>query len=159
VPRFSVGLSLLLALACSRAPVTGEEAPQPGPERSKPALRVRASGQLGPGRGTLVVDIRPPSGGKLRSGGPLVVRAAGEHLHFPASLRTRLDPAELPVKLPVVVEDGAWGPAVVELSYYHCGDGGAGACRHEQASLIVDLDLTGPGAGGEAYLVHQPESG
>jgi hypothetical protein len=137
-------------------PTPGASArPSPLIEASKLQF-VEAVGQLGPGPGTLIVDIQPPPGAKLTKGSPLVVRAAGQDLVFPKTVKEELDPAKLPLRLPVVVADGARGPARVDLSYYYCTTGEQGSCRPERARLEVRLDLTGSGDGGEAHFSHRP---
>jgi hypothetical protein len=120
--------------------------------------RLRAAGRLGPGRGTLIVDVAPPIGGKLTRGTPLVVnaRATGRGLRFPKpELRTKLGGDALPLRIPVDVDAGAEGRALVELSYFWCTKGDSGACIPVQAKLDVDLDVTGGGAGGEARITHR----
>ncbi len=117
---------------------------------------VKATGQLGPGPGTLVISIAPPPKAKLTEGSPLSVVARGEHLSFPKRIKTKLSKAGLPIRLPIVVADGAMGPAEVDLTYYWCTEGNEAACRPERAKLVVDLDLSGDAPGGEAHLVHRP---
>lgn len=104
----------------------------------------------------LIIDLAPPPGAKLTEGAPLKVTASGEHLRFPQSLSTKLDPAALPIRLPVDVADGATGSAEVDLSYYYCTSGDDGSCQPEHAYLTVELDLTGDAAGGEAHFRHSP---
>ena len=125
---------------------------------STSTVHLRAAGQLGPGRGTLLVDLKAPEGGKLTEGGPLVVRATGEDLSFPERLRTRLKAADLPLRLPVDVADGAQGTAEVELHYYWCRSGASASCQPERAKLYVELDLSGSHPGGEAHLTHRPRA-
>lgn len=115
---------------------------------------VRASGQLGPGRGTIIIDIAPAPGGELTEDAPLIVEARGDGLSFPERIKTRLDPAKLPIRLPVDVADGALGPAHIELSYYWCRDGKAKSCNPERARLTVGLRLDGDAPGGEAHFTH-----
>lgn len=118
------------------------------------AKRVRAIGQLGPGRGTLVISLEAPKRGKLTDGAPLRVEARGEHLSFPTSIRESLDSRRLPLRIPIDVADGAMGPAEVDLSYYWCGHEEGAACHPEHARLLVELDVTGDAPGGEAHLTH-----
>jgi len=163
--RFLASFAMLTALAASgcsersapTAPTAASTATVPARAAlgNAPRSHVKAIGQLGPGRGTLVISIRPPNGGKLTVGAPLVVEASGEHLRFPRRVSTRLDPAALPLRLPIEVADGATGPAYVKLSYYWCGTGDEKACRPEKAELVVDLDTSGDAPGGEAHLDHR----
>ena len=118
------------------------------------AKRVRAIGQLGPGRGTLVISLEPPKSGTLTEGAPLSVEARGDHLTFPARVRESLDSRRLPLRVPIDVADGALGPAEVDLSYYWCGHEEGAACHPERVKLIVELDMTGDAPGGEAHLTH-----
>ena len=118
-------------------------------------VHTKAHGQLGPGRGTLLVGLEPPEGGKLTAGAPFSVEATGEHLKFPKKVRASLDPAKLPVRLPVDVVDGATGPARVKLSFYWCKTGDEAACTPERVELVVALDLTGDAAGGEAFVSYR----
>jgi hypothetical protein len=158
-----VGLLALVgtSVGCSKTP-SGDAGAAMGPavvaEDTAPALHqdhVKAVGQLGPGRGTLVISLAPPHGGKLTEGSPLVVEARGEHLGFPKKLRTKLALDALPLRVPVDVADGATGPAYVKLSYFWCGTGDEKACRPERTELVVDLDTSGDAPGGEAHLVHR----
>lgn len=135
-----------------------DEVAQHEPDAPKVTTRVKAQGQLGPGRGTLLIDLRPPADGKLTEGAPLRVSARGRDLSFPQAIRTQLDMDELPVRLPIVVSDGAADPAEVDLTYYWCSHGDSGSCHPVRARLLVELDLSGAGAGGEAHLVHRPDS-
>jgi hypothetical protein len=119
-------------------------------------VHVRAEGQLGPGVNTLFIDIAPPEGAKLTLDSPLSVRGSGGiGLHFPSRLSGPLSAHPMPLRLPIDVSDGATGPARVEVTYYWCTDGSEAACRREQASLNVELDLTGANAGGEAHLTYR----
>jgi hypothetical protein len=121
-----------------------------------PRVHVRAEGQLGPGRGVLLIDLAAPEGAKLTLDAPLAVSASGGiGLEFPKKLGGALSEHHLPLSLPIEVEDGATGPALVELSYYWCTEGNEAACRREQTRLSVELDLTGSGAGGEAHLSYR----
>jgi hypothetical protein len=149
------------------------QAPTPGPAeraaRSVPAPRaaepaadepvpshVRAQGQLGPGAGVLLIDLAAPEGAKLTLDAPMSARGSGGiGLGFPLRLTGPLGQQSMPLRLPVQVEDGATGPAQVELSYYWCTEGNEAACRRELALLTIDLDLTGSGDGGEAHLSHR----
>lgn len=160
VRTIAVVVALGLAVtACDRRKVHEHQAfaavdTEPA-EAPAAARHVRAVGQLGPGRGTLVVSLEPPKNGKLTSGAPLSVEARGEHLKFPARIEAKLDPDKLPLRIPVDVADGATGPAHVKLHYYWCGIGEGSACRPERAELVVELDTTGDAAGGEAHLTHR----
>lgn len=159
---------MTLALACDlqdappavsidpMAPPAEAHAPSIAPTGPVTRKHIQAEGQLGPGRGTLIVDIQPPVGAKLTEGAPLVVHAKGQDLGFPKRLRTMLDLEQLPLKLPIDVADGATGPAELELSYYYCETGERAACRPERAKLSISLDLTGSAPGGEAHLTHRP---
>src|SRR5690606_28640236 len=122
---------------------------------SQRSLRVKARGQLGPGKGTLLIALEPPAGGKLSPGSPVSVRARGEHLAFPERIRAPLDPEALPLELPIDVTDGALGPANVDLSFYWCDEAEQGSCHPERVTLIVDLDLSGDAAGGEAFVAYR----
>ncbi len=166
-PRLgAIAATLLLALGCSREDAAraarAELAPPPqsgtpsAPNAELPLTQVEASGQLGPGRGTLIVDIRAPKGAQLTEGAPLVIRGSGQDLSFPKELHVPLDSSKLPIKLPIDVADGALGPAKLELSYYYCQTSDHGSCRPERAKLSVKLDLSGSAPGGEAHLVHRP---
>lgn len=153
-------MSALLLGGCDKkkpeAPGAPAEVGVPAaPEPSVPK-RVRATGQLGPGRGTLVVSLEPPENGKLTAGAPLVLEASGEHLEFPPRISQKLDPAQLPLRVPVDVADGARGLMRLKLSYYWCGLADGAACRPERAELEVELDTSGDAAGGEAHLSHRP---
>lgn len=119
-------------------------------------MSVTATGQLGPGRGTLIVDIKAPAGAELTEGAPFRVSAKGMDLTFPHEINTTLDLDELPARLPLDVADGAEGPIELDLTYYYCTKGDDGSCRPERAKLSVEIDTTGAGAGGEAHLVHRP---
>lgn len=136
-----------------QGPTTAE-----GPVEPTRVHRIKAHGQLGPGPGTLLIDLQPPSGGELTEGAPVRITAKGRDLTFPQSIRSRLDPKTLPLQLPVVVTDGAIEPAEVDLSYYWCSAGDTGSCHPVRVRLLVELDLTGAAAGGEAHLTYRPES-
>lgn len=125
------------------------------PEARAATQRVRAVGQLGPGKGTLVVSLEAPKNGKLTEGAPLIVEARGEHLKFPARISEKLDPGKLPLRIPIEVADGATGPAHLKLHYYWCGTGSDSACRPERAELVVELDTSGDSAGGEAHFTYR----
>lgn len=140
------------------AAVPIDEVAQHEPDAPEITTRVKAQGQLGPGRGTLLIDLRPPANGKLTEGAPLRVSARGRDLSFPRAIKTQLDSDALPVRLPIVVSDGAADPAEVDLTYYWCSHGDSGSCHPVRARLLVELDLSGSGAGGEAHLVHRPDS-
>lgn len=119
---------------------------------------VRAQGQLGPGAGVILIDLAAPEGAKLTLDAPMSVRGSGGiGLAFPQRLNGPLGKQGMPLRLPVQVEDGATGPAQVELSYFWCTDGNEAACRRELAVLSIDLDLTGSGDGGEAHLSHRAQ--
>jgi hypothetical protein len=120
--------------------------------------RVKASGQLGPGRGTLVLELAPGPGRKLTVGAPLRVRGTGQDVHLASPVDTTLELAALPLRLPIDGEDGALGPLELDVSYYWCSAGDAGSCQPERAKLTVDLDLSGEHAGGEASLTHSPSA-
>ncbi len=127
----------------------------PEGERPTESGHVRADGQLGPGRGTLVIDLEAKPGFKLTEGAPLRVRASGAHLHFPDPIRTQASKDRLPLRLPIIVDDGALGPADVTINYYACSLAQAAVCRPERADLKVDLDLSGSSEGGEAHFTHR----
>lgn len=160
----ALGIGLL---ACSRT----EDGASGSPEHTrlqnegKPAaaapieaipLSVKATGQLGPGRGTLIVDIKAPEGAELTEGAPFRVSAKGADLTFPHEIDTKLDLKELPARLPLDVADGAQGPVELDMTYYYCTQGDDGSCRPERVKLSVEIDMTGGGEGGEAHLIHRP---
>lgn len=120
--------------------------------------RLRASGKLGPGSGTLLVDIAPPLGGKLSDGAPLhvVASAKGAGVSFPEpKVRAKFGRDALPVRIPIEIAPGASGRALLEISYFWCTTGDSGACIPVDATLEVDLDLTGVEPGGQARLTHR----
>lgn len=126
------------------------------PKEEVAAVRVRAEGQLGPGKNTLFIDIAPPDGAKLTLESPLSVRGSGGiGLDFPRRLGGPLSSHPMPLRLPIDVADGATGPARLELTYYWCTEGNEAACSRERAHLDVELDLTGSAAGGEAHLSYR----
>ncbi len=164
--RFGLLACSALAFACARGETTSAR-PKPveiaaaaneAPELPTSTQQLKASGQLGPGRGTLIVDIEPASGSKLSEGAPLRLSAVGPHLTFPEAIRTELSAAHLPLRLPIVVSDGATGPAELNLTYYTCSHGADAVCRPERARLTVELDLSGSSEGGEAHLTHRAGS-
>ena len=119
--------------------------------------RVRAVGQLGPGRGTIIVQLKAPKGGKLTEGAPLSIKGRGQDIRVtPVKGKLRVD--KLPVRVPVDVADGATGPVELDVSFYWCrqdGKGRTAACSPEKGRVVVDLDLTGDAAGGEAFFPYQ----
>lgn len=146
--------------AVEHAPKATPAAAQPpaqAPAAEQPAVsHVRAQGQLGPGAGVILIDLAAPEGAKLTLDAPMSARGSGGiGLGFPRRLAGALGQQGMPLRLPVQVEDGATGPAQVELSYYWCTEGNEAACRRELAVLSIDLDLTGSGDGGEAHLSHR----
>lgn len=108
----------------------------------------------------LLIDLAPPAGAKLTLEAPVSVRGGGGGigLEFPTRLRGPLGSHELPLRLPILVADGATGPARIDLSYYWCTEGNEAACRRERASLSIELDLSGSGAGGEAHVSYRSEA-
>lgn len=125
----------------------------PTPVVEAAVVHLRAEGQLGPGTGTLLIDVGAPRGAKLTLDAPISVRASGGiGLNFPKALGGALTNHPLPLRLPVDVADGATGPVRVELSYFWCTDGNEAACQRERADLVVALDLSGGSAGGEAHV-------
>lgn len=165
-----VFLAILAATACARdeqkvedgvlagaVPAVSLNGAQARPKSPEPvATSVKAIGQLGPGKGTLIVDIKAPAGAELTEGAPFFVSAKGADLKFPHVIDTKLELAKLPARLPLVVADGAQGPVELDLTYYYCTKGDHGSCRPERAKLQVEIDMTGGGEGGEAHLVHKP---
>ena len=146
--------SAKMAAAAPQAPAAA--APQGGAADEPIASHVRAQGQLGPGSGVILIDLAAPEGAKLTLDAPMSARGSGGiGLGFPQRLTGPLGKQGMPLRLPVEVEDGATGPAQVELSYYWCTEGNEAACRRELALLTIDLDLTGSGDGGEAHLSHR----
>jgi hypothetical protein len=139
-----------------RAAKTAPTALAGDPDQPVPS-HVRAQGQLGPGQGVILIDLAAPNGAKLTLDAPVSAHGSGGiGLGFPRRLTGPLGQQGMPLRLPVEVQDGATGPAQVELSYYWCTDGNEAACRRELALLTIDLDLTGSGDGGEAHLSHHP---
>lgn len=118
---------------------------------------LKAEGQLGPGAGVILIDLKAPAGMHLTEDAPLRVKASGKDLSFAKEVKTKLRLDELPLRLPVIVTDGALGPAEVELTYYYCEDGNQGSCQPERAHITLELDLSGSGAGGEALVSHSPK--
>lgn len=155
---FVVGALALSSGGCARHEAATRDTPVASASASgsepAPVQRVRAVGQLGPGRGTLVISLLPPKAGKLTEGAPLSVEARGAHLIFPDRVRGKLQSERLPLRIPVDVTDGATGPAEVDLSYYWCGSSEGAACHPERAKLVVELDVTGDAPGGEAHVTH-----
>jgi hypothetical protein len=152
-------VALLVSPGCREQPKVHAHAAASAEPAEEPARvqHVRAEGQLGPGGGTLLIDLSPPKGAKLTLDAPVTARGSGGiGLGFPRNLSGQLGGHELPLRLPIEVEDGATGPAVVELSYFWCTEGNEAACRREQARLSIDLDLTGDAAGGEAHVSYRP---
>jgi sugar lactone lactonase YvrE/peroxiredoxin len=125
--------------------------------RDVPTRTVRASGRLGPGPATLVLDLLPPAGGKLTAGGPLRISGRGTGLEFPETVATPLDPQAMPWRLPLVVSAGASGLAQVDVSYLYCTEGDSAVCRPERVQLLVELDLSGTVSGGEATVRYRAE--
>lgn len=121
--------------------------------------RVRASGQLGPGRGTLWLRLEPPPGGKLTEGSPLTVTGGGGGVRLVRRISEPLRARSLPLSIPVDVDDGALGPVRLDVGYYWCGEGHHAACRPARVELTVELDLHGPAAGGEAQVAHRTPAG
>jgi hypothetical protein len=156
---FAIGCGNEKSPAPDRAPAPPKKPLAELPDVALPApipRPVKASGQLGPGRGTLIIDIRAPEGAELTQGAPFRVSATGRDLTFPEKIDTKLDVNALPVRLPLDIADGALGPAQVDLTYYYCTKGDDGSCRPERARLNVEMDISGSSAGGEAHLVHHP---
>lgn len=119
--------------------------------------RVEAVGQLGPGDGTVLIELKAPKGGKLTEGAPVSVRGSGNDIRVSA-VKHALKTAKLPLRVPVHVADGATGPVELQLSFYWCREhekAGSGACSPEKGSVVVDLDLTGDAAGGEAFFRYE----
>lgn len=150
---------MVLVAGCDKKPPAAEQSAQLTLEAPSPRARIiRAVGQLGPGRGTLVVSPEAPLNAKLTAGAPISVEAVGEHFGFPARLSTKLDPAKLPLRIPVDVADGATGPVHVKLAYHWCGLADGASCRPERVELVVDLDTSGDAPGGEAHVTYRPDS-
>jgi len=148
----------LTLLSCSKRPSPDRAQAEPSAAGATFAVKrhVKATGQLGPGRGTLVLSLAPPQSGKLTAGTPLSVEGHGADLAFPVRIHTTLEPDQLPVRIPVDVGDGAPGPAILRLSYVWCGTGADTTCHPERAELEVELDTSGQAPGGEAFVVHRP---
>lgn len=153
-----VGALALAGCSKARAPVETSSTLAPAVSAHASAEHVKAVGQLGPGRGTLVLSLQAPEHGKLTRGTPLSVEARGEHLSFPRKIRTTLEADTLPLRIPIDVADGATGPAFLRVSYVWCGAGDDTTCHPERTELEVDLDTSGDSAGGEAHVVHRPGS-
>lgn len=156
----------------------GEGAPPPVPSSSVPSSSEKtadgprvaqkkvelplqhtvAQGQLGPGRGHLLVDLQAPPQAKLTLDAPASAQGrAGMGLSFPQPIQGTLGELELPLRIPVLVEDGASGPAELEVSYYWCGEDAKATCRRESVRLSIGLDLTGDSPGGEAHLAYRAQ--
>ena len=158
-------LALALTLACQKSATRVDErevaparaTPGAAPKVEEPRIEhVRAEGQLGPGGGMLIIDLAAPKGAKLTLDAPLSARGSGGiGLDFPSPLAGTLGSHGLPLRMAIEVEDGATGPALVELSYFWCTEGNEAACRREQTRLSIELDLTGSGAGGEAHVIYR----
>ncbi len=153
-----LGLVVLTGCEKKAEPATAEAPVASAAADNSAPSQVRANGQLGPGAGTLLIDLKPPAGAELTEDAPVTVSAKslGDGLTFPKRFRGKLKVNELPIRLPVEVADGTVADAEVRVSYYYCTKGRRGQCRAERATLHVDLDLTGDAAGGEAYLSHGP---
>ncbi|MEM1030010.1 MAG: thioredoxin-like domain-containing protein [Myxococcota bacterium] len=138
-----------LVLDRRQRPADGRD--DPGP------TMVHAEGRLGPGRNTLVIHLEAPPGGKLTEKAPLVVEVAGRGgLRFETSrIRAPLRPEVLPLELPLEVAPGATGTAAVELNYFWCTVGDAGACVPVRAALEVTFDTSGT-TPGRAEIRYRP---
>lgn len=134
----------------STAPV---QASAPEPTRSVATLR--ANGQLGPGRGTLLLGLEVPEMVELSAGAPLRVSGRSNAIAFPEKIRTQLDPKALPLRIPVDVADGATGPIWLDLTFYYCTKGDSASCLPENVRFSVDLDLSGEHPGGEALITYR----
>jgi hypothetical protein len=158
--RFVIALAtLVLSAGCNEKPAPAQrEAPSREGRNAQNVRTVRAVGQLGPGRGTLLVSPEAPADAKLTAGAPLSVEASGEHFGFPPRSSTKLDPAKLPLRIPIDVADGAMGPVRVKLAYHWCGKAEGASCRPERVELVVDLDTSGDAPGGEAHVTYRPDS-
>ena len=85
------------------------------------ARSVVATGKLGPGLGTLVVDVVAPTGGKLTAGAPiaLTARAAGTGVSLPTPRqRHKLGEGVLPLRLPIQAAANAGGTIELTLEYF-----------------------------------------
>ena len=161
-----------LSSACNTAPEeSGAKAKTPSQQEKEHAHSLKkdeqsvtvrevmkANGQLGPGRGTLIIDIQPPKGAELTEGAPFRLSAKGSDLTFPEAINTKLQLTDLPARLPLDVADGAQGPVELDLTYYYCTKGNDASCRPERAKVTVEIDLSGSSAGGEAHLIHRPKA-
>lgn len=153
--------SVSASFGCNRRSTTpgtpSTEQSTPVAQQAEEAIEVstKANGQLGPGEGVILIGLKPPPKAKLTLDAPVSVKGKkGLGLSFPRSLGGPLSKHELPLRLPVEVQDGAVGPASIELSYFWCTEGDEAACRRETALVSLDLDLTGDAAGGEAHFLY-----
>jgi hypothetical protein len=154
--RWLLPLSMLACQNAPARPAVSDTAPAT-PIVEKVELRhFAAQGQLGPGRGQLLIDLTPPVESKLTPDAPVLVRGSGGvGLAFPEELKGPLAKHSLPLKLPIEVADGATGPAEIELAYFWCKQDNQASCRREHVNLQVALDLTGDSAGGEALVTYR----
>ncbi|MCH2109267.1 MAG: hypothetical protein MK135_08055 [Polyangiaceae bacterium] len=161
----SAALSLTLFASCKSVATSEAEPTQarrpiqgslPTEQTFTSSATIDGEGQLGPGRGEILIMIKAPAGQHLTEGAPLKVQLEAADMKFPPALSTKLDSQKLPLRVPVEVADGATGPIEVKLSYYYCDDGSTASCRAERAHLILTADMSGPGEGGEVSLTHSP---
>ena len=161
-PLAVAAASTLALVACKKDAAPGGPSAEPRAEIAAdapmPLRRLKAQGQLGPGKGTLLIDVEAPKGAELTEGAPVTVHAgkSAMGLTLPGRTHLKLDSKQLPLRIPVDVEDGALSPARFDLTYYYCTKGEKASCRPERARLEVDLDLTGDAAGGEAHFTYRP---
>ncbi len=122
----------------------------------KAVVKLKASGRLGPGAGTLLIDFKAPKSGKLTAGAPLQVSANAHGMQFKKAISKPLDPKDLPVRLPVQVGKNAQGPIEVDLSYYWCTTQDQAVCRPERVTLLIDVELSGASVSREARVEYRP---
>ena len=123
-------------------------------------IPVTASGLLGSGRGTLLIDVTPPAHGKLTDGAPLRVIASAKTngVRFPTpKVRTKIAADTLPIRVPVDIVAGGTTSALIELAYYWCTSGDEAACIPVRAHLDVTLEVDDSRRGGEVRIHHQAE--
>lgn len=157
--RVAALIALASAFGCrsETTPPRRESTTRSAPLPPLHTIRARAEGQLGPGRGVVLIDLEAPDGAKLNQEAPVSARAEGGiGLTFPEGISGPLSGHEMPLRLPVDVQDGATGPTELQLSYYWCAnDAPRAACQRETATIHLSLDLSGDAAGGEAYLAYR----
>lgn len=143
-----------LAPPAARGLVLAESA---GIGAEAPRLAVKASGRLGSGTSTIVIEPRAPAGAKLTDGSPVVAEvdvAASSGLTLPErKLRVRVSGGRAELRIPVVAT-GAAARAVIETSFFWCTTGDEQACYPAHAKLDVSLEV-GRAPSGQARVRFQ----